>query len=102
MGGAGKGASPGGKGGAKGGGGGVGGGGDGGGGGAGGKGGLGGKGEGGDGGGASTVYIMPMPLHFQKSETVLVLLSYGVCASYTPCVNVQSACVGQPELPTQR
>ena len=46
--------------------------------------------------------IMPMLLHFQKLETVLVLLSYGGCASYTACENVQSACVGQPELWTQR
>ena len=73
-----------------------------GGGGAGGKGGLGGKGEGGDGGGALIVYSMPMPLHFQKLETSLIPLTYGGCAWYTPCVSVQSACVGQPELSAQR
>ena len=102
MGGAGKGASPGGKGGAEGGGGEGGGGGNGFGGSLGGAGGIGGKGEGGDGGGASIVYSMPMPLHFQKLETSLIPLTYGGCAWYTACVSVQSACVEQPELSAQR
>ena len=83
MGGAGRGASPGGKGGAEGGGGEGGGGGNGNGGSLGGAGGVGGKGEGGDGGGASIVYSMPMPLHFQKLETSLTPLTYGGCAWYT-------------------